>query len=385
MSAPICPAILLLVLALAILVPGRAAAACGEFYRVKTGDTLQLIAARHLRDQDYRAVFLANSDILRDPSLIEVGQLLYLPCASEPMTRAAALARAKIRPTRRDDLGDQLALAEGPMLTGETPHAVANAGAASATRIGRGSALKVLTGSGLAPLVDRGLPADGMAFMIVGEALNTVADPRVIVPAFVDDWKSHLAVLMPTGAFPLALPWPRPDCAGPALSAMAQKMCDEFLFSEAFYEIPIATLVPAGSPLVEARSVSALADRAVCRPEGFPPVDLEKLSADLRIVSAPTALGCARLVTDGKADAISMPEPAARRLLADLPQADALTRARYLGTSVPVHAVAWRGDPGAAALIDAIDQGLREMQASGRWMQVISAYLQEIDSYPVSQ
>lgn len=372
-GGPLSAALVVAALALATLMPTRALAACGDFYRVKDGDTLQLIAARQIGDPDFRSVFVANSDILWDPSLIEVGQLLYLPCASRPATRRAALAKAGIRPTRRDDVGDRLALAERP------------GGADGPARANSAAALKVLTVSGLAPLVDRGLPSDGMALVIVGEALNTVSDPRVVVPAFVDNWDSHLPALMPTGDFPLALPWPRPDCAGATLSVTARKMCENFLFSEPFYEIPVATLVPVDSPLVEARSFTALEGRTICRPAGFPPVDIEQAAEDLRIVGAPTAPDCAQLVTDGKADAISLPEPAAQRLLGRPGSAGALTRARYLGTSVPVHAVAWRGDPGAEALIGKIDTGLREMLASGRWMEAISSYLRKIDRFPISQ
>ena len=367
-------------LSLTVLMTASAEAACGDFYRVKSGDTLQRIAVRQLHNGDFQAIYHANGDILRDPALIEVGQLLYLPCADRPKTRRAALADAGTRPTRRDDLGDRLALTTDPIATAEIPARATDVGAGAP-----GTALKVLTVAGLAPLADRGLASNGIALLIVGEALKAASDPRAIQPVFIDDWKSHLQVPAPADTYSLALPWPRPDCANPALSSASRRLCDDFLFSKPFFEMPVATLIPADSPLTDARTISALAGRTICRSEAFPPADLEKLSMDLRVIGAETAVECARLVAGGKADAISIPEPAAQRLLARAEFAKALTKARNLGRLVPVHAVARRADPGAEALIGKIDEGLQRIQLSGRWFEVVSTYLRQYNRLSASQ
>lgn len=373
-------AALALVCSLLMLSPGRAMADCDVFYRVQRGDTLQLIASREIGNDDFQAVFQSNIDILRDPSRIEVGQLLYLPCPGLPLDRPTALIKAGISPTPRDDVGDRLALTMVRSdRDGET------AGTGPTTRTAPGAVLKILTGSGRAPLVDRGLPSNGMALLIVGEALKAASDPRVIRPEFVDDWKSHLDVLMPTGAFSLALPWPRPDCDADDLSATARGMCDAFLFSEAFYEIPVSILAPVDSPLVDARSEKSLAGRTICRPQAFPPVDLEKIPVPLRIVVAPSGAECARMVLNGEADAISLPAPAAVRLLNQPRFSKTMMKSRYLDRSVPVHAVALKRDPEAAALIGRFDAGLRQIQASGRWLDLISSYIRQIEKPALSQ
>lgn len=363
----------------------RAHAVCDAFYRVAAGDTLRTISVRELGTEDYDPLFRANRDILSDPSRIEVGQLLYLPCAGAARRdRTSAFAAANRRPTLRDNLGTRRAgdradeLAEAPVREDAEPRD--DAIPLSEPR----GALRILTGSGLAPLTDRNLPEHGMANLILAEALAAAKDPRKLELAVVDDWKSHLPVLMPTGAFNLALPWPRPDCDAAAPSDLTRKLCSAFVYSAPLYEIQMATLTMAGNPLVRARSVADLADKTICRPESFPPVDLEKLPVRISITTAMSPVECGRQLLDGGADTISLPAADADRLLSSPQFAGRIVKAPFLGASVPVHALALRDAPGSADLIAKIDQGLSELQSSGRWMDVISNYLQKLPKEPPS-
>lgn len=368
-----------------------AQAKCDTFYRVKSGDTLRAIAVQNLGIEDYRSIYRANSDILNDPALIEVGQLLYLPCDTRFQDRKAALAAAGVTATARDNLGDRLA----PVETADIPPGDAERQAAldgasadpsdvSAIKRSANEAVTMLTGTGLAPLVDRRLPDHGMVPLILGEALAAAKDPRKLELAFVDDWKAHLPILMPTGAFALGAPWPKPECEAKDLSAEARAFCQTFVFSDAFYEMPVTLLVPLNSPMVTARADSSLDGQRICRPAGFPAFDLQRMRLDIQVISAQTAEGCAEMVRDGAADAISLPEPEAERLLAEATAegTDKLVRARYLTRSVPIHAIALRGDQKGEQLIGLIDQGLTKMHASGRWVELITTYLRDIRRLP---
>ena len=365
-----------------------AQAECDTFYRVVPGDTLRGIAVQNIGNEDYQTIFRANDDILQTPALIEVGQLLYLPCADKFQDRRSALAAAGITATPRDNLGDRLApveTADIPSETTEEPALVDGAPAdddAPAILRSAAGAVTVLTGTGLAPLVDRSLPAHGMVPLILGEALSAAEDPRKLELAFVDDWKAHLPVLMPTGAFPLGAPWPKPDCDAADLDRKAREFCQTYVFSEAFYEMPINVLVRPDSPLVSARADKSLGDQRICRPVGFPTFDLERMRVNLKVISAQTSTDCARMVLDGEADAISLPEPEADRLLSVETLSGKLVRARYLTRSVPIHAIALRGDQTGEQLIDLIDQGLTKMHESGRWVELITSYLRDIRRLP---
>lgn len=59
---------------------GAGAAAVGETYTVKSGDTLSKIAKERLGDANaYHEIFNANRDVLSDPDKIKPGQVLKIP------------------------------------------------------------------------------------------------------------------------------------------------------------------------------------------------------------------------------------------------------------------------------------------------------------------
>ncbi len=370
------------------LLPAQADAACSVFYRVAAGDTLRTISLRETGTDDYDRLFRANTDILSDPSRIEIGQLLYIPCnAGAFVDRSSAMAAAGRKPTFRDNLGTRRAGARADVpVAGPS---VAEVAKSAVPLTEPPAALRVLTGSGLAPLSHRDLPGHGMANLLLSEALAAVKDTRTLELAVVDDWKSHLSVLMPTGAFNLALPWPRPDCGAAVPTQLSQKLCASFVYSAPLYEIQMTTVALAGDPLEQARSANALAGRTVCRPAGFPAVDLEKtnkaLKQEMTIVTRFTAEDCAAMMVEGRADAVSLPEVDAIRLLQSADFSGQLIRARYLGASVPVHALALRSAPGSEALIAKVNAGLAQLQTSGRWMEVISTYLRDLPEAAKSQ
>jgi polar amino acid transport system substrate-binding protein len=68
----------------ALLADGAAAQQipCGGFHAVRQGDTLQRIAVRaYGPEASWRTLWAANRDRLGgDPSLIEIGDLIFIPC-----------------------------------------------------------------------------------------------------------------------------------------------------------------------------------------------------------------------------------------------------------------------------------------------------------------
>ena len=72
----------------------QAGIACGGFYEVQPGDTLRDIALQAYGVGNYQLIFNANRAILARPSLLLVGQRLFIPCldGSGPRTRQEAEA-----------------------------------------------------------------------------------------------------------------------------------------------------------------------------------------------------------------------------------------------------------------------------------------------------
>ena len=73
--------------------------ACGDSYTVKTGDTLSVIARRAYGSVgDYTTIFNANrAKIGPNPSLIEIGATLQIPCLDGASSKPSTADASKIR------------------------------------------------------------------------------------------------------------------------------------------------------------------------------------------------------------------------------------------------------------------------------------------------
>ena len=370
--------------ALAGLVPGvipgsaEAQSGCGEFYRIQRGDTLQSITQKELGHGRFRDVYQANRDILPSASRIETGQLLFLPCDGRgPRSRSAALSAAGVTPTARDNLGDRFSDSPDSALAALSTPVAALASEPTRPPLPEVSGkLLLLTGSGFAPLSDVRLPGGGLASLLAVRALEATGAPVTPRLIFVDDRKAHLADLMPTGAFALGFPWPRPDCARPA-GPESEALCRTLVFSRPIFELSMVLLAHRDSDPARAETLEG---RLVCRPASFPPVDLEGAAARPVIVTAETPEACIALLRDRAVEFVSLPESWALPHESDPDFADRTAQLPATLQTVPVHAVAWKSAPGAEDAIAVLDAGLAELQSSGAWFRLVSDYLADYNA-----
>ncbi|MGF1659043.1 MAG: LysM peptidoglycan-binding domain-containing protein [Rubrimonas sp.] len=166
------------------LAPSGAAAqevACGVPHVIAPGETLHRIAVRaYGADGNFRTLFTANRARLgwRDPSQIEIGQVIAIPCPEgAPQPPLALLAAPRATGGADPDLAAEIAIA-----------------ALAETRRGE----------------------DSVALTVLG--------PR----------EAHLGGLLGPDLHRLSLPWPRPDCAAAATDhadPQTARLCSEFLWS----------------------------------------------------------------------------------------------------------------------------------------------------------
>jgi polar amino acid transport system substrate-binding protein len=341
----------------------QARIACGSFYRVAPGDTLHRIATRAYGSGDYQAIFAANRDILPDISRIAVGDDLLIPCldGTGPKTRREALA-----------LGTGTGAGTGT--GGGTP-----APEASATAIRpAGGGIGFLTGSVFAPFAHRALPEGGMITELVRLAIARAAPEREVNVTFVDDWSAHLG-LLGQGAYDLGFPWYRPDCSkADRLSASMRQRCAGFEFSDPLFEVAIGYYVRAGDPLAGATAYDRLFGRKLCRPAGYFTFDLDQ--EDLREPNAtriipPAAADCFTWLMRGEVDVVTLNKSLATAEISKLGLDRRVAEIPALASAQTLHVVAPKGDAEGRAYLDLVNQGLADLQASGRWFEVVSRHL----------
>ncbi|MEE8248095.1 MAG: transporter substrate-binding domain-containing protein [Alphaproteobacteria bacterium] len=341
----------------------QARIACGSFYRVAPGDTLHRIATRAYGSGNYQAIFEANRDILPNISRISVGDELLIPCldGTGPKTRREALA-----------LG--IGTGAGTGTGGGTP-----APEASATAIRpAGGGIGFLTGSDFAPFAHRALPEGGMITELVRLAIARAAPEREVNVTFVDDWSAHLG-LLDQGAYDLGFPWYRPDCSkADRLSASMRQRCTGFEFSDPLFEVAIGYYVRAGDPLAGATAYDRLFGRKLCRPAGYFTFDLDQ--EDLREPNAtriipPAAADCFTWLMRGEVDVVTLNKSLATAEISKLGLDRRVAEIPALASAQTLHVVAPKGDAEGRAYLDLVNQGLADLQASGRWFEVVSRHL----------
>ena len=324
-------------------------------YTVKAGDNLRNIARVVYGDPDlYRVIYNANAAIIGvKADLIAVGMVLTIPCDS---TEAAPVSTAVDAP------------ATSTVASAEAPQALPDV-----------KPISLVTGNDLGPFTDQALPGGGMITQLVEMAIFR-ADPQMAYNlTFIDDWQAHIDALLPSSAYDLSFPWTRPNCEAPeSLSAGDLNRCENFVFSEPFFETIDGFFAKTGSGLLEATHYEDFAGKKICRPEGYSTNVLDEagLRAPAVELVRPTLVeNCFGDLMAGKVDLVAMDADVATSAINRLGLAADVEQNPYLSQVQNLRVIAYKSNERAVATIGMLNEGITEMAQSGEWYDVVSTAL----------
>ncbi|MFN3613300.1 MAG: LysM peptidoglycan-binding domain-containing protein, partial [Rubrimonas sp.] len=308
---------------------------CGGTYRIARGDTLQRLAVRaYGPDASYAILWRHNRERLglRNPSLIEVGQEIEIPCLDADGAPIVAETLVPDLEAASAEGGDEaINAAEPPAVSDDPGRPVATARSAEADASEQDDAA-------------------GSPFPPDGERRASAPPPE---PTTAPEPEPQLALIVAEGAE-----------LGAALAAEAMASSPE---APEFPPLMVA-LAPAGGcvglndcaglawsePIVQTLAVvHTRRDRAwltgldglrVCRAGDLPPSLAEGAAA---VVERAAAVDCLRLVAIGEADAALSPAAAADIALGDRLLAATLTEQHAMARLIDVRAAADPEDPRA--------------------------------------
>lgn len=332
--------------------PAAAQSQCSS-YTVAPGDTLSQIASRADVAGGFQFLFNANTNILSNPNLLEVGQVLKIPCADGSLPGATVASAAPAAQA-----------APAPVVT----KAVAKPAS-------------FVTASGYAPFTDEDLPGGGMMTQMVARAMeigNPDQDFRIV---FVNDWGSHLTELLPSGAFDMTFPWFLPDCSKvDILSKPNADRCNLFDASDAFYEAGVSYYTMKDSPYAAATEYSNLAGATLCRPDGWFTFDLEGeglVEPNITLVFGKSEEACWERMQAGEVDVVTYDTLPAEEDYRNLGIVDQITELEPLASTVTLHVFTPKDNPNGRAYLDIVNAGLEELRLSGEWFQIVRSQIQE--------
>ena len=377
--------------ATALLLSGGASMAqeaCSS-YVVKAGDNLRNIARGAYGDPDmYRVIFEANvAAIGPKADLIEVGIMLTLPCdpnAPQPVSAEAAPAAGEA-PVAEPVAASAEAAPEAEAVIATSPEAmpetgsVTTASAAAPEPAAEVVPISFVTGNGYAPFTDETLPGGGMFTQLV-EMAAFRADPQMAYDlTFINDWQAHIDALLPAKAYDLSFPWSRPSCETPeTLSAGDLNRCENFVFSDPFYEIVEAFFATPDSGLADATGYDEFAGKRICRPEGYTTgvLDAAGLSVPGIDLMRPAQVeDCFSALVNNKVDLVALDADVADAAIAAMGLTDKVVQNQQLTTVQTLHVIAHKSNADAIKTLEMLNQGIVEMYESGEWYDIVSSAL----------
>jgi phage tail protein X len=348
-------------IALVALSPLAAAAqeACTT-YTVQDGDTLGEIAFTAYGSYNYQMIFNANRDaIANNTNNLPVGLQLILPCEDGRLTPDTELSAIIEQETERQESAPRADQPYRPPM-------------------------KLVTANDWKPFADETLMGGGIYVRMATTALNRAGNDIEHKISFVDDWGSHIDILLPTNAFDISIAWSKPDCTQiDKLGEFAVKMCTEFEFSVPIYEVAYSYHTLIDSPFAGARAFSDYVGARICRPEGWPTSDLEVeglAEPVVTFVRPKSPKECAEMLLAGEVDLYSIEVETSTANFEELDATDRVELNPALATFNTHHFVTSKSNPRGREYIAMMNRGIEEMRASGEWYDVVATGLAEYNA-----
>lgn len=326
-------------------------------YTVNAGDTLGSIAQAAYGSYDYQMIFNANRDALAtNPNNLPAGLQLILPCDDGRLTPDSELASVI-----QQETAEQEASRTNDNMY-EPP-------------------LKFVSSNNWMPFTDESLTGGGIFVRMAATAMQRGGNDRGYEVSYIDDWMSHIDVLLPTGAFDVSVAWEAPDCSKlDLLGEFSVRMCTEFDFSLPIYESAYAFNTLNDSKYAAAREFGDYAGAKICRPEAWPISDLEIQGLVEPLVSyvAPKSpMECAEMLLAGEVDLYSIESETATANFAELDATNRVSPNPALATFVTYHFLTSKSNPRGRVYIAMLNRGITEMRESGEWYDIVATGLAE--------
>ncbi|MFZ0096957.1 MAG: transporter substrate-binding domain-containing protein [Gemmobacter sp.] len=343
----------------------QAQVAC-EQYRATVGDTLLGIAMKAYGTKEYQKIYGANREAIgSNPDLLRVGTLLTIPCAD----------------------GSLPATAEQQAPDAETIAAQA-ARVAEQAKAQTAMPITLITGNGFLPFTDERLPGRGLFTELVETSVLRADAEQKLNVIFINDWASHLDTLLPLMAFDGSFPWTKPDCSQPAaLSADDRYRCENYNFSEPFYEVVDGLFSRKGSGFAEALSHDELKGTRICRPEGLSTAHLASVGLaepDVTFLRPERVATCFEALMAGQVDIVAVESQQATDTIAMMKLQDEVVENPNLGEVNALHVVVHKQNPRGREVLDVLNAGLGNMLESGEWYEIVSGALKRQDALRVN-
>jgi len=320
-----------------------------SIYTIQAGDSLSSIARSAYGSIAFQDIWDANRTVIgSNPNLISIGKELRLPCADGSLPSSIAPATA----------------ADASPAPAETAAAPDQA-----------LTITLVTGSDFAPFTDENLQGGGIYTQLVRSAMEAVEPKAVTSISFINDWGAHLDTLVPTNAFDGTFPWIQPDCDDLSkLTEGTAKRCENFVFSDPFYEIIDSLVVWEDTPLATTSAVTDFHGTTICLPQDYtdaPLANLGLVAPKITLVSPATPKDCITQLNEGKVDAVQLEQRQAQDVISDLGLDGKFAINPHVNNISLLTVYVGKNNPDADEIIALLNEGLEVIRNNGVWFETV--------------
>lgn len=326
-------------------------------YTVKDGDTLGAISNTAYGTYDYQQIFNANRDIIAaSPNALPPGTQLILPCLDGRLHPDMELSAITERETKRFEESRSKTSVYAPPV-------------------------KLVAGDGWFPFTDTRLKDGGVLTRLGLVAFTRGGNDRETTLAWVDDWGSHLDVLLPMHSFDLSIGWDGIDCTKmDLLSEDMVRRCTEVVLSDPVYEVVYGLYSLPDNGFGQIRNFSELKNARICRPDGWATADLEVEGLAPPVVTyvqPRDADGCVQALLAGEADVMSIEIESAVDSIERAGVTQGVVQNPYLIKIASLHFATHVTNQRGRDYLVMLNRGLAEMRETGEWYDIVASTLSE--------
>lgn len=367
-------------LAFTSLAPTHAEAqsiSCGSTYTVKRGDTLQRITRlAYGPSLSYSYLYNANRGVIgANPSLIEVGMTLTVPCR-DGQQAAAQPAPAQTTATQPASTvtGEAAAPASQPAQGAQ----VVNVSTAAVDAMPSRRPFRIITGTDWAPFTDHTQEQGGMMTDVMRTALARVLAENDYQIDVVKDWSAHLEPLLSDVAYDFSIAWFKPNCSVlPKLGENSRLRCEKHAWSDPLFEMLTGYFVRTNDPN-KPQSHADVMGKTVCRPEAYATYMLEEydlVEPAIRLFRPVRWEECFQALVDGQVDIVLVSTTVADDMIAQMNIGSQVEEVPQLAYVTTMHAVTSINNPRKEEQLAVINAGLKEIREDGTWFEIVQRHL----------
>lgn len=326
-------------------------------YVVKEGDTLGAISNTAYGTYDYQQIFNANRDLIAASSgQITAGAELVLPCLDGRLRPDQELNSITERETQRFE--------ETRVTTGVYAPSI-----------------RLVAGDGWFPFTDTRLEGGGVLTRLGLVAFTRGGNDRTTKLDWVDDWGSHLEVLLPKHAFDLSIGWDGIDCSKmDLLSPDMVRRCTELVLSDPVYEVVYGLYALPDNKFAQVNAFAGLVGARICRPDGWATADLEVEGLSppaVTYVQPVNSDDCVKALLDDKADVMSIEVESAVDSMERAKVTEKIVQNPYLIHIASLHFATHVTNARGKEYLEMLNRGLAEMRETGEWYDIVASTLAE--------